>query len=53
MPLENFDDEALEATQSDRQRCQGWMIALDVKNNYEPSGSPLPAWGAHAPGQNQ
>lgn len=53
MPLENFDDEALEATQSDRERRQGWMIALDVKDDYEASESPLPAWVVHALGQNE
>lgn len=33
MPIENFEDEALAATQNDRMRRQCWMEALQMRDD--------------------
>jgi hypothetical protein len=39
MPLENFDEAALLATQNDRARREGWLCGLAVRDTYRGSYS--------------
>jgi len=42
MPIEEFDDEVLEAGQKDRERRQTWMMALNMRDEAKSLGVPLP-----------